>query len=310
MSKPRESSGGVSITIGGDFSGQLAFGNAINQVKGPPAAPPSRKIKVLFLAANPDSTRPLSLGEEARRIEDEIRASACRDAIEFISKWAVQPEDLQRVLLSHRPEVLHFSGHGGRDGELLLERESDRASGGATRHLVSDASVEDVFPGSVGKGVLIRLIRALEGELRVILLNACFSMSQARDLAECVDCAIGMSAAIGDRAAIVFAGAFYRAIGYGRSVQAAFDLGVNAMQLLGIPEDAHASTLHPRWMRGIEDRPDSVVIGIRASPALGERRSRERQQDDHLGRPVPVSRLAPRRPTGGSDRRRGSTPGL
>ena len=105
-------------------------------------------------------------------------------------------------------------------------------------HLVSDASVEDVFPGSVGKGVLIRLIRALGGGPRVILLNACFSMSQARALAECVDCAIGMSEAIGDRASIVFAGAFYRAIGYGRSVQAAFDLGVNAMQLLGILEDA------------------------------------------------------------------------
>jgi hypothetical protein len=238
MSKPRTNSGGVSITIGGDFSGQLAFGNAIHQVKGPPDDRPARKIKVLFLAANPESTRPLTLGEEVRRIEEEIQASSFRDALEFISKWAVRPEDLQRALLAHRPQVLHFSGHGNRDGELILERGSERTSPGSARHLVIDAPSEAILSGSVGKAALFRLIRALEGELRVVLLNACFSVAQAKELAECVDCSIGMSAAIGDRAAIVFAGAFYRAIGYGRSVQTAFDLGVNAMQLLGIPEDA------------------------------------------------------------------------
>jgi hypothetical protein len=36
-SAPREDARGVSITIGGDFSGQLAFGNAIKQLKGAPA---------------------------------------------------------------------------------------------------------------------------------------------------------------------------------------------------------------------------------------------------------------------------------
>jgi CHAT domain len=238
MSNPRENSGGVSIRIGGNFSGQLAVGNAIKQVKGRSGGRPLRKIKVLFLAANPDTARPLSLAEEVRRIEDEIRASACRDALELISKWAVQPEDLQRVLLAHQPQILHFSGHGNRDGELLFERGSEHIARGTTRDLVGDASSEGVVPGPVGKVALTRLIRAIEGELRVILLNACFSESQAKHLAECVDCAIGMSTAIGDRAAIVFAGAFYRAIGYGRSVQAAFELGVNAIQLLGIPEDA------------------------------------------------------------------------
>jgi hypothetical protein len=238
MSEPRENSGNVSITIGRDFSGQLAFGNAINQVKGPAGNRSTRKIKVLFLAANPDATRPLSLGEEVRRIEDEIRASARRHALELISKWAVQPEDLQRALLEHRPQVLHFSGHGSRDGELLLERGSEPIPRGAARHLAGSASDGGVLPGVVGQSALVRLIRALEGELRVILLNACFSVSQAEELAECVDCTVGMSAAIGDRAAIVFAGAFYRAIGYGRSIRTAFELGVNAMQLLGIPEDA------------------------------------------------------------------------
>jgi hypothetical protein len=240
MSKARAKNGGVSITITGDLSGQLAIGEAIHQVKGSPGAisSPTGKIKVLFLAANPDATRPLALDEEVRRIEDEIRASAHRDALDLIAKWAVQPEDLQRALLQHRPQVLHFSGHGNRDGGLFLERESDRNAGGAARDLGVDSPGQNVFPRTVGKAALTGLIRALEGELRVVVLNACFSMAQARELTDSVDCAIGMSAAIGDRAAIVFAGAFYRAIGYGRSVRTAFDLGVNAMQLFGIPEDA------------------------------------------------------------------------
>jgi hypothetical protein len=249
MSKQSTNPAGVSITIGGDMSGQVAIGSGncqvkgppdgrpTRQVKGPPDGRPTRKIRVLFLAANPDSTPPLALVEEVRQIEDEIQASAHRDAIEFVSKWGVRPEDLQRVLLAQAPQVLHFSGHGSREGELLLEHGSRRISPGPARHLVVDAPGEPIHRGSVGKAALVGLIRALQGDLRVVLLNACFSMSQAEDLAEYVDGSIGMSAAIGDPAAIVFAGAFYRAIGYGRSVQNAFDLGVNAMQLLGIPED-------------------------------------------------------------------------
>jgi hypothetical protein len=85
---------------------------------------------------------------------------------------------------------------------------------------------------------LVRLLRALVGELGVIVLNASFSVSQAEELAECVDCTVGTSAAIGDRAAIVFAGAFYRAVGYGGSIRTAFEPRINAMQTIGIPEDA------------------------------------------------------------------------
>jgi hypothetical protein len=34
----------------------------------------------------------------------------------------------------------------------------------------------------------------------------------------------------------VFAGSFYRALGYGRTIQEAFELGLNALLLEGIPE--------------------------------------------------------------------------
>ena len=46
-----------------------------------------------------------------------------------------------------------------------------------------------------------------------------------------------MNDAIGDEAAIIFAASFYRALGFGRSVQQAFDQGKVALLLEGIPEE-------------------------------------------------------------------------
>ena len=68
------------------------------------------------------------------------------------------------------------------------------------------------------------------------MLDACFSRPQAEAITEVIDCAIGMKRAIGDQAAITFAASFYRAIGFGHSVRAAFDQGKTALMLQGIPE--------------------------------------------------------------------------
>jgi hypothetical protein len=236
MKRSEGGGGSISITIAGDVSGQVAIGDTITQIHGPHAARSARKVKVLFLGVNPDYTGPLLLGEEIRRIEAEIRGSEWRDALELVSKWAVRPEDLQRVLLEHRPQILHFSGHGSPTGELLLEPELEE-SPVATRQWGGDLLAEGSLPAPVSTSALVRLLHTIKDDLRVIVLNACFSESQAEALTECVDCAIGMKAEVRDRAALVFSAAYYRAIGYGRSVQVAFELGVNAIELAGIRED-------------------------------------------------------------------------
>jgi hypothetical protein len=56
----------------------------------------------------------LALDEECREITAKIRSTDHRDAIELIAAWAVRPSDLQQLLLQHRPQVVHFSGHGTR----------------------------------------------------------------------------------------------------------------------------------------------------------------------------------------------------
>jgi len=81
------------------------------------------------------------------------------------------------------------------------------------------------------------LFSTLKDKIRVVVLNACYSKEQAEAITQVIDCAVGMSDSIGDRAAITFAASFYRAIAFGRSVKEAFDQGIASLLLEGIPEE-------------------------------------------------------------------------
>ena len=175
-------------------------------------------VLVLFLSANPEGTPTLSLDREAREIETKIRASEHRDALRFVSKWAVRPDDLLQALNEERPHIVHFSGHGSESEEILLVG-------------------EDQKPKRVSKEALQNLFRALKDEIRGVVLNACFSRSQAEAIVEEVDFAIGMNRAVSDDAAILFAASFYRAVGFGRSIKEAFEQGRTALLLEGIEEE-------------------------------------------------------------------------
>lgn len=176
------------------------------------------QIRILYLAANPRKSVQLQLGREIREINSKIGAASFRDRFEIISCWATRPCDLHQALLEHRPHIVHFSGHILNTEELVLEQDQGE-------------------PKLVGKAALARLFSILKDNVRIVVLNACNSRAQAEALCEHVDCAIGMHELIGDDAAIEFAGAFYRALGYGRSVWEAFQLGRSALELEGVPEE-------------------------------------------------------------------------
>lgn len=177
------------------------------------------KIRILFLAANPLNTTPLRLSEEMRTIDERLRSSEHRDRFEILQHWAVRVSDIQEHLLRHKPHIIHFSGHGSVAGEIILENDLGQAK-------------------SVSTKALSNLFSILKGNIRCVVLNACFSKNQAKAIAKEIDCLIGMSAAIGDKSAITFAGSFYRALGYGESLKSAFDLGCNAVDLSGLADDA------------------------------------------------------------------------
>jgi hypothetical protein len=175
----------------------------------------ARRIRILVLASNPRSTERLGIDREVRGIEEKLRGAKHRDAIELVSRWAVRVDDLQQALLDVEPDIVHFSGHGTRGEEIIL-----------------DLGDGDLKP--VPKKALARLFKILNDRIRVVVLNACYSRPQAEAIAEHIDCTIGMSDRVPDEAAIAFSAAFYQGIAYGRSVQTAFDLGVNELELKGI----------------------------------------------------------------------------
>ena len=183
-------------------------------------------LKILLLAADP--TVSLRIDEEVRAIEQKVRSSKFRDAVQLCSRWATQPGDLQSALLEEEPVVVHFSGHGGGTAGIVLHSES----GTAVRRVSSEALAE--------------LFATLKDNVRLVVLNACYSDEQAKAIVKEIDFVVGMADSIGDDGARAFAAALYQGLAYGKSVQIAFDLGRNELQLLGLTDDEDVPVLLTR----------------------------------------------------------------
>jgi hypothetical protein len=80
----------------------------------------SGRIRILFVAANPRETSRLELDEEIREISHKIKQSKYRDSLELISLWAARTDDLLQGMNEYKPNIVHFSGHGTRNGEIIL----------------------------------------------------------------------------------------------------------------------------------------------------------------------------------------------
>lgn len=172
---------------------------------------------ILFLAANPMMTAALRLDEEIRAIDRALQGTEYRQHFNLEQQWALRPADLQQCLLRFRPTIVHFSGHGSDAGEIVLQDDTGQ-------------------PQAVSAQALSRLFALLKDNIRCVVLNACFSAVQARAIAEHIECVVGMSQAIGDAAALNFATAFYQALGYGRDLRTAFELGRSQIDLQGLSE--------------------------------------------------------------------------
>ena len=88
----------------------------------------------------------------------------------------------------------------------------------------------------VTSSALKALFSTVKDNIRLVVLNACYSKLQAESIVQEIDCVVGMNTSIGDKAAIAFAASFYRALGFGRSVKEAFEQGKVFLRLEGIGE--------------------------------------------------------------------------
>lgn len=176
------------------------------------------KIVVAFFAANPIDQDPLRLDEEVRAIHEMLRKSEHRDSVFLKSFWAVRPLDILQALNESQPAVVHFSGHGSQEDQLVLQD-----SAGETKFISTEAIVQTMV--------------ASNGDIRLIFFNTCYSKRQAEQVVQHVEAAIGMGDSISDQAARVFSSQFYSAVGFGLSVAKAFEQAKAALMLEGISEE-------------------------------------------------------------------------
>ncbi|MBD2695217.1 CHAT domain-containing protein [Anabaena catenula] len=168
--------------------------------------------RILILASNPKGTSVLDLDREIRDIREGLRRSQNRDQFDIEVRGAVRPIDLRRAMLEVKPQIVHFCGHGSGEDGLVLEDDH------GNEHFVnSDA--------------LSKLFKQFSDKVECILLNACYSEVQADALIQHINYVIGMSREIGDEAAIAFSIGFYDSVGAGRTVEDAYELGCNSIQM-------------------------------------------------------------------------------
>jgi hypothetical protein len=232
----------------GNITGTVQIGQSVSQTAATPASaldsttkdvPPSIKT-ILVLAANPKGTNPLRLGEEVREIQTGLARLQYRDRFKIEQRWAVTPKDVRRALLDCQPQIVHFSGHG-----VGVEDSGDQPQSARKLSAVLEAMTEPeglMFEDEIGQPQLVsseaiaNLFALFADQVECVVLNACYSATQADAIAQHIPYVVGMKQAIGDRAAIEFAIGFYDALLAGRSVEFAYKLGCSAIQMDGIPE--------------------------------------------------------------------------
>lgn len=204
-------------------------------------------IKILFLASSPTDAGRIRVDKELREVDERISLGTHRDQFDLIPHFAVRPRDLRRGLLKHRPHILHFSGHGSTTSGIVLEDDN-----GKTR-VVTAAD-------------LAELLGILKDNLRVVVLNSCYSAVQASGITQAIDCVIGMNDKVGDASAIIFSATFYESLAFGRSVEEAFRLGVSDLKTEGTGSGDIPTMLR---RQGVDLAQVYLTAGEKKQPAPG-----------------------------------------
>lgn len=177
----------------------------------------SYPIKILFLTSDPTNASRLRLGQELRDIQQRLQLAKYRDKFLLETRLSVRPSDISQAILDIEPQIVHFSGHGINTGDLCFEDELGK--------------IHPVQPGA-----LAALFELVKEQVNCVVLNACYSPTQAEAISQHIKFVIGMNQAIGDQAAISFAVGFYKALGANRSFEQAYKFGCAEIRLQGIQE--------------------------------------------------------------------------
>jgi hypothetical protein len=204
--------------------------------------------KVLILSSDPWQQGKLRLGEEVRELDAGLRAAKHHEHFQLEPRWAVRPRDLRQAMLDVRPNIIHFCGTtGGATSRLSQalgpDRELDSPTKSAAQEGVSHSAPRGLVLEDDNGHACVAPSRAMaelfglfEGDLKCVVLNACYIEEQADVIAGRVPYVIGISHAVEGKAATEFAVDFYNALGEGNSIEEAYRIGRSAVALWDVPE--------------------------------------------------------------------------
>jgi TIR domain len=173
----------------------------------------TKPARVHFLAC--DTGRGLDFKTQRGLISNALRQSHYATQLKLKAELDVTDSNIFDKLNKYQPHVVHISGNQNA-GDVLLPT----SDGGEV--IISDDALAG-FLSSLGR------------QVRIAIIDTCYSYSCAKRVAEVVDCALGVSDFIYDDEAIRFYEIFYQAMAAGQSVGDAHGQAVSALRFKHVP---------------------------------------------------------------------------
>jgi len=175
-------------------------------------------------------------------VQEAVRGSIYRGHIHLVSAPAADEKSILNGINDHRPQIVHFSGHGDQGGIW-----------------VDDGKVNKSIGREMKFDLLADTLKATNSPPTLLVLNSCDSLQQAGVLLGAAKVVVGMSDSISDIGAATFAAQFYAAIASAQPISVALEQGVLAMKF-GALSDAHLPSIIHRT--GIDPK-KLVLVGKR-----------------------------------------------
>ena len=169
---------------------------------------------ILFITADPrDNTNTppsLRVQDEYKNLQNSLRSveGGLTAHYQPIFLAACQKTDIQDHLITFKPQIVHFAGHGSEEG-LVIQTPAGKPTTLTSKSLAS------------------MLVDAKADGLETVVITTCYSASYSSPISSHVDTVIAMEGYVGDKDAADFTRAFYYALTHAVTPTAAFNKAKN-----------------------------------------------------------------------------------
>ncbi len=182
-------------------NGNTVFqGNSNSSINSGNTSTSKAKQKILFLAANPLETARLQIDKEYEIIDKRLQRNEYYELLK--PSLALTIENLIQVM-NQKPSIVHFAGHGEKEGIML-----------------ADANNEPVL---MSERPLQRLFKQHHEDIKLVVLNSCYSLTQAELISKFGIYVIGIEHKLKDDLALRFSAGLYIGLSEGKSIEQAYD---------------------------------------------------------------------------------------